>query len=115
MEALYQLSYSPETTRVDVAEPDGTGERSLCESSPSASVLQRRWGRPALSSTRPEWQNFPMDANDVFPSDVDADAERFVDDDDDEVGVPDHLGRHDEGSEADIADQQRAVPIDDDE
>jgi hypothetical protein len=56
-----------------------------------------------------------MDANDVFPSDVDADAERFVDDDDDEVGVPDHLGRHDEGSEADIADQQRAVPIDDDE
>ena len=115
MEALYQLSYSPEVTRFDVAEPDGTGERSLCESSPSVGVLQRRWGRPALSPSDQAWQDFPMDANDVFPSDVDADAERFVDDDEEEVGVADHLGQHDEGSEADIADQQRVVPIDDDE
>jgi len=29
--------------------------------------------------------------------------------------VPDQLGRHDEGSDADIADQQRTVPIDDDD
>ena len=56
-----------------------------------------------------------MDASDVFPSDVDADAERFVDDPEDEAGVPDHLGEHDEGSEADVADQHRVVPIDDDE
>ena len=115
MEALYQLSYSPEVTRMDVAEFRGTGERSPYESSPSATTLQRRWGRPALSFVRPGWQDFRMDANDVFPSDVDADAERFVDDDEEEVGVPDHLGRHDEGSDADVADQQRVVPIDDDE
>lgn len=58
-----------------------------------------------------------MDANDDLPADVDADAERFVDDpeEENEADVPDHLGRHDEGSEADIADQQRVVPIDDDE
>jgi hypothetical protein len=56
-----------------------------------------------------------MADEDVFPSDVDADAERFLDDPEDEAVAPDHLGKHDEGSEADIADQQRIVPIDDDE
>lgn len=56
-----------------------------------------------------------MADEDVFPADVDADAERFVDEPEEDVEVPDHLGKHDEGSDADVADQQRAVPMDDDE
>ncbi|HSM67210.1 MAG TPA: hypothetical protein VK860_12955 [Ilumatobacteraceae bacterium] len=58
-----------------------------------------------------------MADEDVFPPDVDADAERFVDDDvdDDELDPPERLGRHDEGSDADIVDQHRAVPLSDDD
>ncbi len=53
-----------------------------------------------------------MATDDVFPSDIDADAERFVDDE--QPDPPTILGLHDEGSDADIIDQQRVVPIDDD-
>jgi hypothetical protein len=56
-----------------------------------------------------------MADEDVLPTDVDADAERFVDDDAEELDPPAHLGRHDEGSEADVVDQHRSVPLDDDE
>lgn len=57
-----------------------------------------------------------MADEDVLPTDVDADAERFVDDDtDEELDAPAQLGRHDEGSEADVVDQHRSVPLDDDD
>ena len=52
--------------------------------------------------------------DDLFPRDLDADAERFVDPDDD-VDVPASLGHPDEGSEADVLEQQLTVPTDDDE
>lgn len=55
-----------------------------------------------------------MAPDDVFPPDVDADAERFVDDDEEELDVPTTLGTHD-GSEADVIDQHRAVPVDEDD
>lgn len=55
-----------------------------------------------------------MPSDDVFPSDVDADAERFVDEADEELDVPTTLGTHD-GSDADVVDQHRTVPIDDDD
>jgi hypothetical protein len=54
-----------------------------------------------------------MDTDDALPHDIDADAERFVDDDE-EVEVPTTLGDH-EGSDADVVDQHRTVPVDDDE
>jgi hypothetical protein len=55
-----------------------------------------------------------MHSDDVFPSDVDADAERFIDEVDEELDTPTTLGTHD-GSEADVVDQHRVVPIDDDD
>jgi hypothetical protein len=55
-----------------------------------------------------------MSSDDAFPSDVDADAERFVDDvDDEELDIPTELGDHD-GSDADVVEQHLAVPHDDD-
>mgnify|MGYP001545401723 FL=1 len=45
---------------------------------------------------------------------VDADAERFVDPAD-EPEVPERLGHPDEGSDADVLDQQLEVPTDDEE
>ncbi|HSM67499.1 MAG TPA: hypothetical protein VK860_14430 [Ilumatobacteraceae bacterium] len=55
-----------------------------------------------------------MDSDDAFPPDVDADAERFVDEVDEDTDIPITLGTH-EGSEADVVDQHRTVPIDDDD
>jgi hypothetical protein len=55
-----------------------------------------------------------MDSDDAIKPDIDADAERFVDEVDEELGVPTTIGTHD-GSEADVVDQLRAVPVDDDD
>ena len=57
-----------------------------------------------------------MATNDDFlpAPDVDADAERFVDPDDEELEVPTTLDHPTEGSIADVIDQHRAVPVDDD-
>jgi hypothetical protein len=57
-----------------------------------------------------------MATNDDFlpAPDVDVDAERFVDPDDEELDVPTTLDHPTEGSIADVLDQHRAVPIDDD-
>ena len=52
--------------------------------------------------------------DDFLPtSDVDADAERFVDDDDDEFELPTAIDHPTEGSIADVIDQHMAVPTDD--
>ncbi len=57
-----------------------------------------------------------MAANDdILPThDVDVDAERFIDPDDEELEVPTTLDHPNEGSIADVLDQHRSVPIDDD-
>ena len=56
-----------------------------------------------------------MASNDDFlpTSAVDADAERFVDDD--EIDLPTAIDRPTEGSIADVIDQLRAVPTDESE
>jgi hypothetical protein len=54
--------------------------------------------------------------DDFLPAhDVDVDAERFVDPDDEEFEVPAKLDHPSEGSIADVLDQHLAVPADDDD
>jgi hypothetical protein len=54
-----------------------------------------------------------MATNDDFLPDIDADAERFVDDD--ELDLPTEIAHPTEGSIADVIDQHRVVPTADEE
>ena len=123
MEALYQLSYSPEVVSVgrsERSEPANDRRANLAPSAPCSNVTASTGsadmteGRPALSPPRLGCQSGAMDSDDAFPPDIDADAERFVDEVDEELDAPAAIGPHD-GSEADVVDQHRAVPVDDDD
>ena len=58
-----------------------------------------------------------MPSDDIDPRDTDVDGDRLVDDELDELDddVDDLAERPAEGSVADIVDQHRAVPLDDDD